>query len=332
MPLLSHAVYTHLVMALAGLSVGVAYAAVDDASMTSMMRAPSGHGHSHAKHREHHQRRQLPEDPSISQSSMNCRAAPPKRVVFSLTTTALRLPRIKPALDSVISEQAKRPDAVYLSVGPEVKDLPEWLETDMREGPGRGVLKVLRHPRDLGPGMKLLGGLREELAAGHNYSLVVWGDDDQIYGPNLLELHAERHRCLSGGQRKAFGGRAINAGKPSISILEATGGISMYAGHVPEEAFKIAESPDVCKYSDDYFFARALNSSGVQLEVMKECDMNWATGRMSSRCVRKGLSDVAHTHALSDLQLGKHGKSFHGDWRSQLRRYEECGQALVGGA
>jgi len=324
--------YLYLATTLAGLSAGAGDAR-DTGYAAKLTRAPSEQSNFHMQHGEHrrqHMRRQpqLHEELNLSQSTMACKAAPPKRVVFSLTTTARRLPRIKPALDSVVSEQSKRPDAVYLSVGPEVKELPEWLQKDMRQGPGRGVLKVLRHPQDLGPGMKLLGGLREELAGGHNDTLIVYGDDDQLYGPNLLELHVERHRCMPAAQRKAFGARAIPAGKPLMFILEATGGISVQAGHVPEEAFKIGESPDQCRFSDDYFFARALIKAGVQLEVMDECEMNWGTGKMSPRCLHGGLADVAHTNALSDLQLGRHGKSFSGDWRSQLRRYEECGLAL----
>ena len=41
---------------------------------------------------------------------------------FSFTTTKPRIQHIKPALDSVISQQTRKPDAIYLSIGPKVRD------------------------------------------------------------------------------------------------------------------------------------------------------------------------------------------------------------------
>ena len=44
--------------------------------------------------------------------------------------------------------------------------------------PRKGVLRILRHEEDPGPGLKLLGAVREELAAGRGDTLVIYGDDD----------------------------------------------------------------------------------------------------------------------------------------------------------
>lgn len=259
----------------------------------------------------------------------SCTGEAPKRVVFSVTTHGKRLESMKPMLDSVLA-QTRRPDAVYLSVGPDVKKLPAWMEW-MQKQPGH-VLKVLREPKDLGPGMKLLGGLREELAAGHKDTLLVYGDDDQVYGSDLLRLHIERHRCDTSGKRTAFGPRFIRAGKPEIGVLEATGSISVITGAVPSEVFNIGDTKDECKFSDDFFISRALQKSGVKLEAMGECHMNWETGKMAKKCVRGGLDGIAQMDPLSQLHLQHSGqsvfKSFDGDWRSQLERYKDCGEIL----
>lgn len=258
-----------------------------------------------------------------------------ERVVFSLTTIPARIEYIKPVLDAVVSEQTRPPDAVYLSLGPDITALPKWLESYDERSSVKGVLRVLRHAHDPGPGLKLLGGLQAELAAGHRGALVIYGDDDIVYGRDIIRLHSQLqhdHCVTSGGRPTALGPRKISGGSENpIPVLEAGGTISVPAASVPCAAFAIGTAPEPCKFSDDYFLARALGGDGVELRHLEECHMDWSTGSMHTRCLRDRLPHVEAIGALSRMTLHVNGSvrdRSSGDWRTQLRRYALCEELL----
>jgi len=252
------------------------------------------------------------------------------RVVFSMTTTAHRIDHIKPALDAIISGQTRPPDAVYLSIGPEVT-VPSWMGSYADNSSDGSRLQILRQSRDPGPGLKLIGAAIEENNAGRGDTVIVYGDDDQVYGSDLLKIHSERAHRDGTGREQAFGARKISAGRPEIPVLEATGSISIRASAVPSAAFKIGSTPDACKFSDDFYFANAFKKAGVELRLLDECAMDWNRMRMPQRCLQRELQAVKTIHPLSSMVLDEDGKESNrkaGDWRSQLARYALCQQAL----
>jgi len=232
--------------------------------------------------------------------------------------------------------QSRPPDAVYLSVGP-VGVLPEWLSS-LQTQAGSSKLRVLQYDHDPGPGLKLLGGLREELMAGRPDTLIVYGDDDIVYGKDLIRLHAEEQHKLcraSSGLPTAMGPRLINAGSHQpIAVLEAAGSVSVPAAAVPCGTFAIGNSPAACKFSDDYFLAREMGLSGLRLEQLHECHMNWSSGDMDMRCLQNALPDIEAINALSKMRLRGDGSvkdRSTGDWRTQLERYSTCERLLEPG-
>jgi len=255
-----------------------------------------------------------------------------KRVVFSMTTTAQRIDHIRPALDAVINGQTRSPDAVYLSIGPDVT-VPAWMASYGENSSIGSKLHILRQNRDPGPGLKLIGAASEENKAGRGSTVIVYGDDDQVYGSDLLKIHSQRLHCDGTGHERAFGARKILAGEPQISVLEATGSISVRAAAVPEAAFNIGDTPDVCKFSDDFYLAHAFNQAGVELELLDECAMDWAIERMPERCLQRELNVVKAIDPLSSMVVDSKGKESNrkaGDWRDQLRRCTLCQHALGG--
>lgn len=249
-----------------------------------------------------------------------------------MTTTARRVDHIRPAVDAILSGQTRPPDAVYLSVGPEVS-VPAWMRdySDGNSSFGQPKLRILRQARDPGPGLKLIGAAAEENKAGRGHALIVYGDDDQVYGRDLLKLHSERAHCDEFGHEWSFGARKIEAGSPTIPVLEATGGISVRAAAVPEAAFKIGDMPDVCKLSDDFYLAHAFKEAGVRLELLDECAIDWSTGLMPERCLQRGLPAVGTIDPLSSIAVDKEGNTANrrdGNWRDQLKRYVLCQRAL----
>eukprot|EP00445_Apocalathium_hangoei_P020834 CAMPEP_0203889454 /NCGR_PEP_ID=MMETSP0359-20131031/33005_1 /ASSEMBLY_ACC=CAM_ASM_000338 /TAXON_ID=268821 /ORGANISM="Scrippsiella Hangoei, Strain SHTV-5" /LENGTH=319 /DNA_ID=CAMNT_0050810875 /DNA_START=16 /DNA_END=975 /DNA_ORIENTATION=- len=278
-------------------------------------------------------------DSAFVRREVSC-SGQPSRVAFSLTTTAKRIEYIQPVIDAIVTGQTRPPDVVYVSVGPDVK-LPSWLETYSAQDSAAGasssqklpLVRVLRQDRDPGPGLKLIGAAREELAAGHRDTLIVYGDDDVVYGKDVVNIHVSRAHCQGEGQQVAWGSRLITAGDPKIPVLEATGTISILSGAVPERAFVIGETADACKFSDDFYLAYTFREAGLDLKLLDECKMDWVQGTMSPRCKERDLEEVRHIGALSSVSVDHRGKANRGggDWRDQLRRYEMCGKMLVGG-
>ena len=111
----------------------------------------------------------------------------PIRVVWSLTTTAARINYIKPVIDTIIEQQSRPVDRVYLATPPNVT-YPGWLRNYDSTSTRPGVLRCLQMAKDYGPASKLLAALREGGERDAS-TVIVWGDDDVSYGSELVSLH-----------------------------------------------------------------------------------------------------------------------------------------------
>eukprot|EP00928_Gymnodinium_smaydae_P045101 TRINITY_DN30106_c0_g2_i1.p1 TRINITY_DN30106_c0_g2~~TRINITY_DN30106_c0_g2_i1.p1 ORF type:complete len:311 (-),score=74.55 TRINITY_DN30106_c0_g2_i1:439-1371(-) len=256
------------------------------------------------------------------------------RVVFALTTIKKRVEMVQPVLDQLVEGQTFPPDAVYLALPPDVGELPEWLENYDASTKRPGVLKVLRMEADYGPASKLLAALREGgLAKTHQDAIVIYGDDDVLYGNRIVEQHFVAQR---GAVRPtAFGTRKIGvgSGEDRQELLEATGTISLRASAVPEATYRVLDSPPTCFLSDDYWIARHLTQAGVQLELLPDCVYDFNSGRWPESCGTpfETVPHIENIDALSQTRLHDNGEVLHrsgGDWREQLQRYERCGDVI----
>mmetsp|Transcript_158277 Transcript_158277/g.484934 ORF Transcript_158277/g.484934 Transcript_158277/m.484934 type:complete len:314 (+) Transcript_158277:91-1032(+) len=251
------------------------------------------------------------------------------RAVFALTTTRRRLPLIRPVLDGLVQGQTRPLDAVYLALPPDVGPLPGWLERYNATSQRPGVLKILHMAADYGPASKLLAALREGGERSRD-TVVIYGDDDVLYGSRVAELHLAAQSAAAAPA--AFGTRSIRIGEGRLeeAILEATGSVSVRASALPEEAFGIGGMPDACRLSDDYWLSHYLARAGVKLKTLSEClyDFNDGTWPESCGTPFHALPEIEHIGALSsatlDPETGVGERSGGGDWRDQLRRYEVC--------
>lgn len=110
------------------------------------------------------------------------------RTVLSLTTTPVRIAKIRPVLKSLLN-QTKRADAIILSVpfvmkrSNQVYSIPDWLlnasNSDYLEG-----ITVHRPKLDYGPATKLVGALEVET---DENTRIIYLDDDTEYDPRLVE-------------------------------------------------------------------------------------------------------------------------------------------------
>eukprot|EP00927_Polykrikos_kofoidii_P041809 TRINITY_DN35661_c0_g1_i1.p1 TRINITY_DN35661_c0_g1~~TRINITY_DN35661_c0_g1_i1.p1 ORF type:complete len:364 (+),score=71.06 TRINITY_DN35661_c0_g1_i1:165-1094(+) len=254
------------------------------------------------------------------------------RVVFSVTTTPRRIDKLKPVIDAIVEGQTRPPDAVFLSVKLATTKLPEWLHGYNGTSRRPGVLQVLHMPVDYGPASKLLAALAEGGERGKD-TLVIYGDDDVIYGNSIVEQHIEAQ--LRSTVPTAFGTRKIGIGKGSKheSLLEGVGSISVRASLVPESVFDVQGMPPACRLSDDYWISHHLAEAGVALDLLPRCVYDFSTEAWPRSCGTPfhDVRQIRHIGALSETVISHDGSVVTrsgGDWRSQLGRYEVCQDLL----
>ena len=255
---------------------------------------------------------------------------PPTRLVFSLTSTKVRLAHIKPVIDRLVEGQTRPADAVFLAVPPDAGTLPAWLTSYDANSRRPGVLRVLRMEADYGPASKLLAVLREggeRLAS----TVVVFGDDDVMYGERILQLHHDAQ--ASATVPTAYGSRriGIGSGERREELLEATGSISLRASFLPDAAFGVRSTHDACRLSDDYWISHHLSSVGVRLGLLAECTYDFNSNLWPTSCgAMAAVAHIERIEALSARALAADGRVLGGggDWRDQLKRYEVCQELL----
>mmetsp|Transcript_124132 Transcript_124132/g.397004 ORF Transcript_124132/g.397004 Transcript_124132/m.397004 type:complete len:195 (-) Transcript_124132:104-688(-) len=186
---------------------------------------------------------------------------------------------------------------------------------------------------DYGPSSKLLAALAGGGESGSSTTLIVYGDDDVMYGRDIVEQHVQAQLAASAaGRRVAFGSRkiAIGGGQRREELLEATGTISVFASVVPQTVFQISSLPAACRLSDDYWISHNLLSAGVELDALPRCVYDFHRGVWpESLCGASfhALLSVQHIDALSETVIGADGeveRRSGGDWREQLSRYSRC--------
>lgn len=263
------------------------------------------------------------------------------RVVFSLTTIPSRLDKIDIVLDQLLG-QSRRPDAVYLALPPSVGMLPGWLEERLGQ---HAELRVLWMEADYGPASKLLAAVVDGGERGEN-TLLVYGDDDILLPPTILERHREAHQRAA-PVRAAFGTRRIElaGGTRRETLLEATGTISIRASDVPRpghsKMFEVGDAAysggvgkaDACRLSDDYWLSHHLAAAGLSFELLPGCVYDYNRGEWPSSCGApfEAVPAIENIDALSQALLvgGQLQARGGGDWRAQLARYVECQSLLL---
>eukprot|EP00939_MAST-03C_sp_MAST-3C-sp1_P003847 g3847.t1 len=233
----------------------------------------------------------------------------PERIVFSLTTTRERIGLIEEVLERIVDLQNPiRAHRVYLSVAKDVP-IPMWLSE--YEVSHESTFKVLKMEKDYGPAAKILAAVREGQETLEN-TVIVFGDDDILLPPNLISMHWNAHAEKAKGDLlrlktpsfsppAAFGTRRITVDSefgvdPPEDILEATGTISVRASYLlqDERVFEVANAPDACRLSDDYWVSTFLKRAGVRLELLPTCVYDFSSGRWPPRTCGEPFEAVPH--------------------------------------
>lgn len=276
-------------------------------------------------------------------SSSKDRMSPPPRptrIVFSLTTTSRRIEHIRPVLVRVVERQTRPPDLVLLSLPPET-DVPDWLRAYKHDHVD--TFQTLTMKRDYGPASKLLAAIREGGERSPS-TIVVFGDDDVLLSNETIEMHWNAHLSYQGATPTAFATRIISIGEdlgvvPSETLVEATGTVSVRPTYLlsgDPAVFDVADSPDACRLSDDYWISRFLTKNGVRFNHLPTCAYDFGRGVWPAEGCGENFRVaglVSNIGALSQIRVFSDGRTMpgRGSWRDQLKRYAICHNVFFGG-
>ncbi|CAI5726329.1 unnamed protein product [Peronospora farinosa] len=117
--------------------------------------------------------------------------------------------------------------------------------------PYHAKLRLVVLDTDFGPASKVLGTLLIE----HDPdTLIVYGDDDRLYPPQLWWISAEDG---------LYCGRSLAVGVNSVSFVGGAGGVVVqrkFFGMEEMSAFQVANMSKACYLGDDYYLSHLLSS------------------------------------------------------------------------
>lgn len=195
------------------------------------------------------------------------------RVVVSLTTIPSRLTRLRPTLNSLLT-QAHPPTTIYLAVPrrsvreQKAYRMPEWLA----EYP---TLTVLDCERDWGPASKLLPTLLAERERPE--AMVIAVDDDNVYPREMVGTFVKfsqrlpdaalcfRGHVVSGGwkeSRAVFGTRV--SAPTRMDIVTGCGGILVKPRFFDGAVFDYDGAPPSAFFVDDIWISGHLARRGIR--------------------------------------------------------------------
>lgn len=237
--------------------------------------------------------------PGGAEGPGSCNGLSTGRVVFSVTTIPERLPYIKPMIDSLIRQSYKL-DKIHITVGPAITNdkLPDWFQEFDEQ------VNVNHMSIDYGPVMKLLGALEEEE---NGNTLIIYGDDDVVYGKDLVRDHVRAHE-FDAQLRKdkvAYGSRRLGKGSSlDPYIIEAVGSVSAKRAYFDKKQVdQIRFSIPQCVYADDVFISELLRFGGIELETLPGYWYDYKNERWPSTWGFSDLENVKNIKAVKEADI-----------------------------
>ena len=214
-------------------------------------------------------------DGSVERGAVTAPVAGQPRVVVSLTTIPSRLPRLRPTLSSLLTQDYP-PTAIYLAVPRQSMReqkpyrLPDWLAQ-------HPAVTVIDCERDWGPASKLLPALLAERERPD--TLVIAVDDDNIYPREMVATFVKFSQrlpdaalCFRGhvvspagrwkGSRAVFGTRVSTPAR--MDIITGCGGILVKPRFFDGAVFDYRGAPPSAFFVDDVWISGHLARRGVR--------------------------------------------------------------------
>ncbi|KAK1943639.1 hypothetical protein P3T76_005035 [Phytophthora citrophthora] len=233
---------------------------------------------------------------------------------------------MKPTVDALLQQEGEGFDAVYVIVPrvyrEKVVEIPSWLLEDdatlnrtefhgitfaTGSSPYHTKLRLIVLDTDFGPASKVLGTLLVEQDPD---TIIVYGDDDRMYPPQLCEraLHYTYKYpndaiAVVGGwistEDGLYCGRSLAVGVNSVSFVGGAGGVVVKRKFYGLEeqtvsAFEIVNLSKNCFLGDDYYLSHVLSRNGVRRRLV--LDSCWNLDVLTASFAHGGLSYAPSEH------------------------------------
>lgn len=209
-----------------------------------------------------------------------------EKVYITLTTSPVRIDKIKRCLESLLAQHVKLSDntilypTVVLSIPTyyrktEPYTIPDWLNELVKQHNGR--LVIYRPDKDYGPATKLVGGylyMKENNEKGY----ILYADDDRVYPQsmvNVLLYKAVKDPkvvwcCIFGTPPYTSLSDYYNREYKNFYIPMGTNGVIVHSDLLKEDFIpfinKSIESID-CYLSDDVIFGKYFSNHGYHIKT-----------------------------------------------------------------
>ncbi|KAI9918181.1 hypothetical protein PsorP6_012793 [Peronosclerospora sorghi] len=221
------------------------------------------------------------------------------RIVFSFTTTIRRIDEIQPTVHALVHQEGDGFDIIYVII-PQIYryktvKIPSWL------------LKVIVLDTDFRPATKVLGTL---LVEQDSDTIIVYGDDDRHYPPQLSErvlyyTHKYPNDAIAvlGGlisvEDRFYCGRSLAVGLNSVSFVGGAGGVAVKRkfyglGKATLPVFQVANMSKACFLGDDYYLSYLLSRNNVRRRIVS--DSCWNIEVLTELFTVRGLSNSPSKH------------------------------------
>ncbi len=194
------------------------------------------------------------------------------RVIITFTTIPDRIEKIKPTINSILS-QSQKVDQIRINIPLKSSKgkkyvIPDWLKNCER-------VEIVRVPEDLGPSTKLLPALLDE---GPNTRIIVI-DDDVIYGEDTIKVLVDCFEEKDGheavtifgtrvGEKLTMGTLRYAQGRRYVDIMHGHGGYIVTPKMFPDEVFDYSKGPDEAFYVDDNWISGWLRYNQVKIFML----------------------------------------------------------------
>ncbi|KAI9895738.1 hypothetical protein PsorP6_019616 [Peronosclerospora sorghi] len=248
------------------------------------------------------------------------------RIVFSFTTTIRRIDEIQPTVHALVHQEGDGFDIIYVIIPRIYQDktvkIPSWLVEDvttLTRSEFYGLtfaigtssyhtkLKVIVLDTDFGPASKVLGTL---LVEQDSDTIIVYGDDDRHYPPQLSErvlyyTHKYPNDAIAvlGGwisaEDRFYCGRSLAVGLNSVSFVGGAGGVAVKRkfyglGKATLPVFQVANMSKACFLGDDYYLSYLLSRNNVRRRIVS--DSCWNIEVLTELFTVRGLSSSPSKH------------------------------------
>ena len=240
----------------------------------------------------------------------NSRPRSDKRVIVSLSTIPDRIVRLRPTIQSLLS-QTRPPDEIVLAIPnfsirqQRAYKIPGWLYQLPR-------LQISRCDKDWGPATKFITVVQNELAVSRTDTLIMVVDDDRIYPRDSIELYLHYHEQLPDAALSFRGGpmpRSLNwrdckiefgvdlQAPKQIAVITGCGSYLIQPRFFDESLWDYSTAPAGAFYMDDIWISGCLERRGVERYIIP------ASGTM-----RTVLRQIG-TMTLHDVPNGRRGRN-----------------------